>query len=152
MLACGLYPFDTKQSHTKKEYERQTIMQDNIARLLDFILPVALYPHACFSFTHPSELAGDRFFNNHSVFKSFSEDFQDFILTILHPDPSQRVPPSEVHTDPPVVALFRRFPRLCASACLNAESIENLTRSPTQAVLLKVRGCVVWRIFENADL
>ena len=97
------------------------------------------------SFTHIRELDDSgRFFNNYSsVFKHFSQDFQEFIHTILQPEPHQRTPLSPLLTDPPVVRLFRRFPLLFGHVKLSdaeeSSIIENMTPSPTQTVLLTVR-------------
>ena len=108
--------------------------------LVFYILTLIPIAAAFRRFKDPSELDSDHFCNNYSIFKCFSKEFQDFILTILHSEPAKRVPPSQLSTDAPVVRLFRKFPRLCGSAGLTAEIIENLTRSPTQTILLQVRG------------
>ena len=103
------------------------------------------------SFTDPLELQRGVFCNNYTVFQScFSQEFQDFILMLLHPDPHRRTPTPQ-HTEaashmcPPVARLFQKFQRLFGPVCANEgriSIIENMTASPTQAVLLQVRsGC-----------
>ena len=60
---------------------------------------------------------------------------------ILHPDPAHRIPSGSVEKTPPVVKLFYKFPRLFG-CCMDEQTkiaiIENMTPSPTQAVLLQV--------------
>lgn len=90
----------------------------------------------------PSELQDERRFrNNYSTFSTFSREFQDFILMILHPNPAHRIPIGSVEKTPPVVKLFHKFPRLfgsCSDEQTKIAIIENMTPSPTQAVLLQV--------------
>jgi hypothetical protein len=145
MLGCGLYPFDNQDSQLRR---RQEIMQKEIAWcvcsfciVLSFLMNASIH-----SFTHIGELDDcSRFFNNYrSVFKHFSQDFQDFIHTILQPEPAQRVPLSPgLLTGPPIARLFRRFPLLFGPVKLSdaeeSSIIENMTPSPTQIVLLKVK-------------
>ncbi len=108
-----------------------------------FIVPTSS-PHAdpCSSLKSSPELQDDkRFRNNYSTFSTFSREFQDFILMILHPDPAHRIPSGSVEKTPPVVKLFHKFPRLfgrCSDEQTKIAIIENMTPSPTQAVLLQV--------------
>jgi hypothetical protein len=91
------------------------------------------------------------FCNNYNVFESsFSQEFQDFILMLLHPVPDRRTPTIQHaeaggHMCPPVARLFQKFQRLFGPVCAKEgrnSIIENMTASPTQAVLLQVRsGC-----------
>jgi hypothetical protein len=121
------------------------------------------------------------FCNNYNVFESsFSQEFQDFILMLLHPVPDRRTPTiqhaaagghvaertqnrcldcagkelqcsscaaaeQDQQKCPPVARLFQKFQRLFGPVCADEERssiIENMTASPTQAVLLQVRsGC-----------
>jgi hypothetical protein len=79
-----------------------------------------------------------RFDNNYSaVFSKFSQAFQDFILTLLHPKAASRVPGSAFDADCRVVRLFRKFPQLIRTGSID-EIIENATPSPTQSALLQV--------------
>ncbi len=86
-----------------------------------------------------SELQDSKRFDNSyfTVFSKFSSAFQAFIVMLLHPDPTRRVPRSDVHLDCPVVKIFCRFPPLIGTVSIE-EIIENVTPSPTQAALLQV--------------